>query len=102
MESNKEKITKASVKENAEVVKVKAKEKRIYIGPNMLQLTTYTVIENEYPVHIKDLVSKCPDIDKLFVSVDSLVEAEKRAKTKGTLEYRYYTNIVEFNSKRGE
>lgn len=75
---------------------------KIYIGPNLLSMTTYTVIEGEYPLHIDELIKKCPAIGKLCIPVANFVEAEKRAKTKGTLEHRQFNKILEFMQGKGD
>lgn len=69
---------------------------RIYIGPNLLPMIRYTVIADEIPVHIKDLIDKCPAIEKLIVDVKDMAQKEKNISKKGTLEHRYYQEIVEF------
>lgn len=77
-------------------------DKKIYIGPNLLQLTTYTVVENDFPEHIKDVIDKCPSIEKLFVNIAQFPHYEGRAKTKGTLEHRHYIKTSEFAQGKGE
>ncbi len=87
--------------ENEEQSAVPSTQK-IYIGPNLLSMTTYTVIDGAFPLHIEDLIKKCPAIEKLCVPVTDFVEAEKRAKTKGTLEHRQFNKILEFMQGKGE
>lgn len=78
----------------------------IYIGPNIPGLTTYTVIEGKgkYPIHIKKFVKECAAVGKLFVPVAQLTVAEPKTKTKGALEHRNYTKVLEYlaNGKKGE
>lgn len=76
--------------------------KKIYIGPNLLSMTTYTVIDGALPLHIEDLIKKCPAIEKLCVPITDFVESEKRAKTKGTLEHRQFNKILEFMQGKGD
>lgn len=75
------------------------KEKLIYIGPNLIQLTKYTVLD-EIPKHIEDLTKKCPAIKKLFVPIEKLAESEQRAKRKGTLEHKYVQEVFSFLEER--
>jgi len=75
---------------------------KIYIGPNLLSMTTYTVIEDNFPLHIESLIEKCPAIEKLCVPLSDFVESEKRTKTKGTLEHRQFRIILEFIQGEGE
>ena len=72
----------------------------IYIGPNMLQLTAYTVIESDVPVHIQSLIEKCPSIEKLFVPIEKFTALEPKAKTKGTIEHRHFQNVLEYIAKK--
>lgn len=75
---------------------------KIYIGPNLLSMTTYTVIDGAFPLHIEDLIKKCSAIEKLCVPITDFVESEKRAKTKGTLEHRQFNKILEFMQGKGD
>lgn len=100
--------TKASNKNIAPEVQVEIvevspkKEQLIYIGPGSVQLNQYTVIENEFPLHIKELITKCPEIEKLFVPVTKFTNIEPRVAKKGTLEHRHYQKVVDFLSGKGE
>lgn len=80
-------------KENS---KDKMGEKRIYIGPNILGLITYTVIEGKYPGHIEKFVEDCPEIHRLFVPINELANSEKKKAKKGTIEHRNYRKVKEF------
>lgn len=71
---------------------------KIYVGPNVLGLPTYTVVETGFTPHIKSFIEKCPEIEKLFVSILEMAEVESRTKVKGTLENRYFNAIREFYS----
>lgn len=75
---------------------VKPTGKRMYVGPNSVQLTKYLVLESDYPTHIADLVKQCSAIEKLFVPLTQIQEAEQRIVQKGTLENRYYKEIEAF------
>lgn len=103
-----QKTTKLS-KTNEQVIEQNEVEKnnfgqKIYIGPSLLQMTTYTVIEGGYPTHIQSVIDKCPSIQKLFVPVDKFTVLEPKTKQKGTLEYRNYNDVIEFiqNERKGE
>lgn len=69
---------------------------KIYVGPNLLGLPKYTVIETEFTEHIKKVIKECPDIGKLFVPIPDMAETEKRLKEKGTREHRYNQNIAHY------
>lgn len=75
---------------------------KIYVGPNILGLPKYTVIETEFTAHIKGFIEKCPSIEKLFVPILDMAEIESRTKEKGTLEYRHYQNVATFEANRKE
>lgn len=75
---------------------VEQPQKRIYVGPASARITKYTVLESDFPPHLKELVQECPDVEKLFVPILELQATEKRITTKGTLEHRAYNNVVEF------
>lgn len=74
-------------------------KKRIYVGPNTSAMKKYTVIDTEYPVHIKAAVEACPAIDKLCVDITQLADFEARTTKKGTLENKYFEEIVAFNKE---
>lgn len=84
------------VQETAEKPVIKQK---IYVGPNIVGLPTYTVIESGFTDHIKGFVEKCPEIGKLFVPIFDMANVEKRAKEKGTLEHRHYQKVVVFKNE---
>lgn len=69
---------------------------KIYVGPNILGLPTYTVIESDFTPHIESFIEKCPYIEKLFVPIAKMSVVESRTKVKGTLENRYFNAINEF------
>lgn len=69
---------------------------KIYIGPNMVQLTTYTVFSNGLPFHVEDLIKKCPSVGRLIVSIEDLAQAEGKSRTKGSKEYRHYRDVIKF------
>lgn len=71
---------------------------KIYVGPNILGLPRYTVVEEDFTAHIKGFIKKCPEIEKLFVPIAEMTEVENRTKVKGTLENRYFNEILEFHS----
>ncbi|MCD5324775.1 MULTISPECIES: hypothetical protein [Pontibacillus] len=78
----------------------KIKDKQmVYVGPNLLQLNTYTVFKGPVPKHVESLIQKQPAVEKLIVPVEQLREAEQASKTKGTLEHRYRTEIEEWLRK---
>lgn len=92
----------AIIQEQEKVTPLTDIDQKIYIGPNLLSMTTYTVIGGAFPLHIEDLIKKCPAIEKLCVPITDFVESEKRAKTKGTLEHKQYKKILEFMQGKGE
>lgn len=105
---NKVKESPVTAEKVGEVVKEVAKQRvkitqRIYLGPNILGLPTYTVVETEFPQHIKGFIKDCPEIEKLFVPINEMAKVEKRVKEKGTLEHRWYQKVKDYkNGKRKE
>lgn len=73
---------------------------KIYVGPNLLGLSKYTVLENQLTPHIESFVKECPEIKKLIVPIGKMAETEARIKEKGTLENRHYNKILAAYSKR--
>jgi len=75
-------------------------EKKIYIGPHLVQLPKYTVIAEGLPKHIEAVIEKCPAIKKLLVPIKKLAEAEQKANQKGSLEYRNVQEVLSFLSQQ--
>ena len=69
---------------------------KIYVGPNLLGLPKYTVVESIKVPHVQKFIEDCAAIEKLFVAIGEMAETESRAKQKGTLEHRHYNKVVEF------
>ncbi len=69
---------------------------KIYVGPNLLGLPRYTVVESIEVPHIQTFIKDCPEIEKLFVAIDEMAETEQRMNQKGTLEHRYYNKVIDF------
>lgn len=86
----------AIIEDQEKVIPAKDITQKIYVGPNILGLPTYTVIETDFTPHIKSFIEKCPDIQKLFVPIAEMSVVESRTKVKGTLENRYFNAINEF------
>lgn len=74
-------------------------KKRIYVGPNTSAMKKYTVIDTDFPVHIKTVIEACPSIEKLCVDITQFAEIEARTTRKGTLENKYFEEIVAFNKE---
>lgn len=93
----KAKVTKTASSKN------NAKGPKIYIGPNLLELTTYTVISDAVPVHIEAAIKACPSIEKLIVPIKDFSNKENKIRKKGTLEHRYYQDVIDFlNERKGD
>ena len=75
---------------------------KIYVGPNLLGLPTYTVVESDFTEHINGFIEKCPEIEKLFVPIAEMANTEQRAKIKGTLEHRHYQKVMAFKIDGGK
>ncbi|MDM5233376.1 hypothetical protein [Lysinibacillus pakistanensis] len=69
---------------------------KIYVGPNLLGLPRYTVVESIEVPHIQTFIKDCSEIEKLFVAIDKIAETEARIQQKGTLEHRYYNKVFNF------
>lgn len=89
-------MTQNNLRKSVKKTTVKKSERRIYIGPNTAPLKQFTVVESEYPMHIKDLVNDCPAVDKLFVPIADLATAAVRTNKLGTLENRHYKDVQKF------
>ena len=74
---------------------------QIYVGPNLLGLPKYTVVESIEVPHVKKFVEDCPEIEKLFVAIEKMAETEARITQKGTLEHRYFNKVAEFKAGKG-
>ena len=92
-------VTKES---SEETVEKKELPQRIYVGPNLLELQKYTVMEDGFTPHVEELIKKCPSIKKLFVPIKSMALTEERAGTRGTLEHRHFNKIITYASGKGE
>ncbi len=102
VKSRSAKKTNEQVQQTTVEVQQEKKEQRIYVGPGSVQLNQYTVVENEFPFHIQELIDKCPTIEKLFVPVTKFTEIEPKVGKKGTLEHRDYQKVVDFLNGKGE
>lgn len=79
-----------------EAVRVKPKDERLmYVGPNIPggRLMSGQVFRGGYPPHCRDLLEKVPEIRKLFVSVDRLMEVQRKLKEPGSNEARLYAAV---------
>lgn len=90
------------MEEIKEVEEFKELTQRIYVGPNLLELQKYTVVEEKFTPHIEGLIKKCPAVGKLFVKIEEMAYVESRVKEKGTLEHRHYNNVIAYGSGKGE
>lgn len=75
---------------------------KIYVGPNILGLPKYTVVESIKVPHVQNFIKDCPEIEHLFVDVNKMAETEVRVKQKGTLEHRYYNVVAQFTPGKGD
>jgi len=75
---------------------------KIFVGPNLLGLPKYTVVESIKVPHIQSFIKECPEIEKLFIAIDKMAEIEARITQKGTLEHRYYNKVAEFKFGKGD
>lgn len=68
----------------------------IYVGPNLPggKLSAYTVFRGGIPAHVSALADKMPDIHLLIVPIEQFAEAQQKARTQGTLEYRAAQNLT--------
>lgn len=75
---------------------------KIYVGPNLLGLPKYTVVESVKTPHIQSFIKDCAEIEKLFIPIEKMAETESRISQKGTLEYRDYNKALEFKVGKGD
>lgn len=71
-------------------------EQKIYVGPNLLGLPKYTVVESVKAAHIQSIIKECPEVKKMFVPIEKMSETEQRIGQKGTLEHRHYKVATEY------
>lgn len=67
-------------------------QRLIYVGPTLkgYKLVKYQVFIGGYPTHLDAEFTKCPQIERLFVPVKDLVQAEQEIATAGTPLNKYY------------
>ena len=100
----KSKVTSVTAEQVAKAVATRTpvhKEKvsqLIYVGPNLLGLPKYTVVESLKVPNLQKFIKDCPDIEKLIVPIKEMSEIEARIKQKGTLEHRYFNKVSEFKA----
>lgn len=77
------------------------KDSLIYLGPNLpgSMLNRFAVYKNGMPKHLETVIDKCPDIERLFVSVVKLTEVLEKINKTGTPYNVWYNNVVEFAKK---
>lgn len=83
-----------------QVSKKNKNEKLIYIGPNLIQMTKYTVFDGGMPKHVVSLFEKCPAVEKLLIPVEELTKREPKTMKRGTLEHKYYQEVLSFLSEQ--
>lgn len=88
-----------NTKSTPKIEKPAAPMQRIYVGPGSIELQRYVVVESEYPVHIAELVEKCPAIDKLFVPIANFTAVEQKIAKTGSLENKKFQEVAEFLAK---
>ncbi|MGR7908408.1 hypothetical protein ACU64V_03360 [Lysinibacillus capsici] len=91
-----------TVAEEKNAIHKETVSQKIFMGPNLLGLPKYTLVESIKVPHIQSFIKDCPEIEKLFVAIDEMAETEIRVKQKGTLEHRYYNKVAEFRAGKGE
>ena len=94
-------LTEIAAKKKAPIHKEPVPQK-IYVGPNLLGLSRYTVVESNITPHIENLIKECPEIEKLIVPITKMAETEGRIKEKGTLEHRHYNNVLKYLNRKGD
>jgi len=105
----KDKVEPVKAEQVSEVIKSVATAKKepvhkeevkqlIYVGPNLLGLTKYTVVESLKVPNLQKFIKDCPEIKKLIVPIKEMAEIEARIKQKGTLEHRYFNKVYEFKA----
>lgn len=74
----------------------------VYCGPTLprAKLISMSVFKNGLPDYVKRQIETCPEIGRLIVPVEELVEMKKQIAIKGTEENRLYQ--VVFSTRGGE
>lgn len=73
----------------------------IYVGPNLTRgrLLRYRVYIGGLPTHLDEEFKKCPNLGKLFVSLEHIKEAEMEIMTAGTPLNKYYAEAAKLNKE---
>lgn len=91
---------KSQCTENQVIDYLKKQNKTIYIGPNLpdSKLTKYTVFIGGYPSWLSaefDNETYGVELQRLFVPLDKLAQAQQDILTKGKPLYKYYRKVIE-------
>lgn len=102
-EEKKKKVTKSNTLNKAKSNSTEKNKdidlKRIYIGPGKLGLITNTVFDGELPMHVKQMVEECPEIEKLLVPIKDYKIKRGKVNRKGTLEYESARKVTAYIRK---
>lgn len=76
----------------------------IYCGPSIPggSLPQFSVYKGGYPLHLDELLAKCPAVKALFVPVADLAKTQQAMNIKGTPENILYQEALAFTRKGGE
>ena len=85
-------------------VEIKRPEQVIYIGPNLPGgiLQRYTVFKGGLPLHVKEIIEKCPAIKGLFVLIENLATAELSLSTIGSAVNALFGQVGDYLKKGGK
>lgn len=70
----------------------------IYIGPTIPKtgLQNGVILNNGLPKDTFSHVEKCPEIEKLVVTMDVAAEARQKIVLQGTSEHKFYTKVEDY------
>lgn len=77
---------------------VTQKESLIYCGGNFPggKLASYTVFKDGFPLHIKDLIEKCPALKSLFVKTEDFPTMMQKINDRNSAEHQIFLQVEKF------
>lgn len=70
----------------------------MYIGPTIPKtgLQNGVILNNGLPKDVLSHTEKCPEIEKLVVTMDVAAEARQKIILQGTSEHKFYTKVTDY------
>ena len=68
----------------------------VYVGPSNKIIDSNAVYSNGIPKNISENFKECPSLEKLFVPIDNLVDAQKQLNDKETALSLFYNKAKQY------